>query len=475
MITADGVNDIVKTDNNKIPDGVKSIHFIAVCGTGMGALAAMLRDMGYKITGSDKMVYPPMSDFLRGKGIEIIDGFKGENLDHKPDLVVVGNAVSSDNPEVVRLAQMELCYCSMPQALNWFVAKGKKAVLICGTHGKTTTSSMMAWVLYQAGLDPSFMIGGLVKDFDSNYRLGDGEFIVIEGDEYDTAFFDKGAKFLHYDPWVAVLGNIEFDHADIFRDLDHVKDTFKKLISGISSSGTLLSFDGDKNIDDLFSPLDKTCFVCQLENYGSRKGSKWTLGTVTVDPPWNKFEVLKDGKHFWDFKMKMTGRHNLLNALAVIGTADKLGVSSEITAKAFESFSGIKRRQEIRGIKRGITVMDDFAHHPTAVRETIKAVKPFYSDGRLIAVFEPRTNTSMRAIFQNIYPNSFDEADLIVIREPSMLSKIAEGNRFSSQILVDNLKAKGKDAFYFSDTDLIIQFLCKEVREGDLVLIDQEM
>jgi len=439
---------------------------IAACGTGMGALASILKDMGFKVTGSDQKVYPPMSDFLSGKGIEITEGFSEKNIAYGPDLVIVGNAVSKGNPEVVGMYRMGLEFCSMPQAVNHFVASGKKPLVVTGTHGKTTTASILAWVLYESGLDPTYMIGGILKNFESNYRLGSGSYIVLEGDEYDTAFFDKGPKFLHYDPFVAVLTSVEFDHADIFRDIHHVKQVFDMLIAGISPQNTLVAFDNDQNIADLIK--EKSCRVVK---YGKNADALWRLGDVTIQPPWTHFEAIKASKVFGKFKTRLVGEHNLLNALAVIAVADNLAIPVETIATAFETFEGIKRRQQVRGQKSGITVMDDFAHHPTAVRETIRAVKPFYPNGRLIAVFEPRTNSSMRAVFQNVYPLSFDGADIICIRQPSRLDKIPPGERFSSQQLVDDLNRQGKNAHFFQNTETILDFLITEARSGDLVLV----
>jgi UDP-N-acetylmuramate: L-alanyl-gamma-D-glutamyl-meso-diaminopimelate ligase len=452
--------------NNRISDSVKSIHMIAICGTGMGALASMLKDTGFDITGSDQKVYPPMSEFLSSKDIKITEGFSERNVAYGPDLVIVGNAVSKDNPEVVGMNQMGLEFCSMPQAINRFVASGKKPLVITGTHGKTTTSSILAWILYEAGLDPTFMIGGILKNFESNYRLGSGEHMVIEGDEYDTAFFDKGAKFLHYDPSMAILTGIEFDHADIFKDIQHVKQAFDAFITGISPQSTLVAYDDDKNVSDLI--LGKSC---QTVKYGRNVDSVWRLGPVFIQQPWTIFDVLKHGMVFGSFKTRLVGEHNLLNALSAIAVADTLAIPKAAIAKAFESFEGIKRRQEVRGEKSGVTVMDDFAHHPTAVRETLRAVKPFYPNGRLIAVFEPRTNSSMRNIFQNIYPLSFDGADVICIRQPSLLNKIPPNERFSSQQLVNDLKGQGKDAHFFPNTDEIIDFLVSKATSGDLILV----
>ncbi len=451
---------------NRIPETVQTIHLIAVCGTGMGALACMLRDLGYAVTGSDQKMYPPMSHFLDQKGIKMFDGFRGENLFYGPDLVIVGNAVSRDNPEVEEMLRGELNYCSMPQALNRFVAAGKQTLLVSGTHGKTTTSSILAWMLDAAGYDPSFMIGGILKNFDSNYRLGQGAYFVVEGDEYDTAFFDKGPKFLHFHPQMAVLTSVEFDHADIFDDLDHVKKIFKRFVSALPATSTLIAYDGEQNLAEVTNNHH-----CRIEHYGQKATSPWRLGSVSFEPPWTVFEVYKHNEIFGRFKTKLFGEHNLLNALADIAMADGLNIPVDVIAKALQTFEGIKRRQEIRGCKREITVMDDFAHHPTAVRETVRAVKSVISDGRLIAVFEPRTNTSMRSVFQDEYPHVFDPADIICIRQPPLLEKIPSGQRFSSEQLVEDLKSRGKDAHYFPDTDTILDFLLFTARPGDFILI----
>jgi UDP-N-acetylmuramate: L-alanyl-gamma-D-glutamyl-meso-diaminopimelate ligase len=458
---------MIDTGNgNLIPDNVRKIHLIAVCGTGMAALACMLKDLGYEVTGSDQKVYPPMSLFLAKNGIPVADGFRAENLSYGPDLVVVGNAVPKGNPEALRMIEAGISYCSMPQALNRFAADGKKTLLVTGTHGKTTTASLLAWVLEAAGLDPSFFIGGILRNFDSNYRLGKGEFFVIEGDEYDTAFFDKGPKFLHFDPFTAVLTGVEFDHADIYRDLAHVREAFERFISGISPEGSLLAIDTGEIIDGLVSGRR-----CRILRYGCRPGSFWRLGDVSVSPPWSEFRVYREEKPYAAFRTKLMGEHNLLNALSVIGACDRIGIPPEAIAGALETFEGVKRRQEIRGVKRGITVMDDFAHHPTAVRETLKAVRPFYPDARLIAVFEPRTNTSMRNVFQDVYPEVFDPADLILIRRPSALEKIPADRRFSSEKLAEDLLRRGKSACFFEETEPIIDFLVENATPGDLILI----
>ncbi|MCK5347814.1 MAG: UDP-N-acetylmuramate:L-alanyl-gamma-D-glutamyl-meso-diaminopimelate ligase, partial [Desulfobacula sp.] len=442
---------------------IKTIHLIAACGTGMGTLACILKEMGYSVSGSDQNVYPPMSDFLNEKGVQLSAGYDPSNLDHTPDLVIIGNAVTKLNVEAQAVLQKGIPYLSMPQAVNKFIAKDKKIILVTGTHGKTTTASIMAHILYTAGMDPSFMIGGILKDFNSSFRIGSGEYMVIEGDEYDTAFFDKGPKFMHYDPDITIMTGIEFDHADIFTDIDHIKRIFSAFVKKIEKGTHIIAFNDDNNLKEILG----SC-AASIETYGEQ--AQWSFSNHMQQNSKTFFDVQGPGKAV-SIETNLIGRHNLFNCVACMAAANRIGISDTSIYTALKTFSGIKRRQEIRGIKNGVTVMDDFAHHPTAVRETIKAVKPFYKDGRVIAVFEPRTNTSMRSIFQNEYPQSFEMADLICIRQPPLLKKIPPGQRFSSRQLVNDLKSRGKDAHYFPDTDAIIAFLSTTARPQDLILI----
>ena len=452
-------------DQNRIPEHVRGIHLIAVCGTGMGALACMLKDLGYAVTGSDQHVYPPMSTFLKEKGIFLSHGFRPENLAYGPDLVVVGNAVSKDNPEVVEMRRTGLFFCSMPQAVNAFAGRGKQTILVTGTHGKTTTSALIAWLLHEAGMGASFVIGGILANFNSNYALGDGDYLVVEGDEYDTAFFDKGPKFMHYDPAIAVLTSVEFDHADIFRDLDHIKKAFSTFISGLRSDAVLYAFQHDDNVD-----VVTRAAPCSLYRYGN-EGGDWAIKPVRIDPPWTIFDVTHSQDAYGRFQTPMSGDHNLSNTLAAIAVADRLNIPKKTIGEALQSFKGVKRRQELRGTKNGIVVIDDFAHHPTAVKKTIQAIKGHYRENRLVAVFEPRTNTSMRNIFQNVYPGAFEGADRVCIRKPSLLEKIPPNERFSSERLVADLNRRGIDATYFENTEGIIDFLSAEARPGDVILV----
>ncbi len=446
---------------------IHKIHLTAACGTGMGTLACVLKEMGYAVTGSDKHVYPPMSDFLAEKGILLYDGFAARNLDHDPDLVIIGNAVTRDNPEAQAVMARGIPYISMPQAVNRFIADGKKIILVTGTHGKTTTASIMAHILASAGLDPSFLIGGILKDYHSSFRIGSGDYMVIEGDEYDTAFFDKGPKFMHYDPFITIITGVEFDHADIFRDLDHVKQVFWGLVKKVAGRSHVIACKDSPHLMDVLVNVRKND-AKNVISYG--KGADWTF----VDSAHQDFLTrarIQGPKTSYEIETRLQGAHNLLNFAACAAAADIIGVDTGLVQAAMASFSGIRRRQEIRGVKNRITVMDDFAHHPSAVRETIRAVKPFYPRGRVIAVFEPRTNTSMRTFFQESYPRAFKEADLVCICNPSVKKTIPEKERLSREKLVSDICSLGVEAFHFADVQEVLAFLLPRLAPEDLVLI----
>ena len=429
----------------------------------MGTLACSLKEMGYTVSGSDQNVYPPMSDFLKEKGIDLFQGFDPSHLDHSPDLVIVGNAVTRLNTEAQAVLNSGIPYMSMPQAVNQFIAKDKKIILVTGTHGKTTTSSIMAYLLYMAGMDPSFLIGGILKDFNSSFRIGRGEYMVIEGDEYDTAFFDKGPKFMHYDPEIVIMTGIEFDHADIFTDIEHVKQTFSALVQKNETRSHFIAFEDSLHLKEVLSK-----FSISLETYG--KGAQWAFSDHHQQESRTYFNVNGPGPSM-SVETGLVGKHNLFNAIACIAAAQRIGIRNKIIKASLNSFSGIKRRQEVRGIKNGITVMDDFAHHPTAVQETIKALKPFYEGGRIVAVFEPRTNTSMRNFFQEFYPDAFIEADMVCICEPSVKKNIPDQERLSIRKLIADIEKKGVPALYFENTETLLNFLILELKDKDLALI----
>lgn len=439
---------------------------MGICGTGMASLAGMLKEKGYVVTGSDQNIYPPMSDFLEALSIPVQEGYHPNNLSPNPDLVIVGNVITSDNPEAMELSLLKLSYLSFPQALKHFTLKDKRSLVISGTHGKTTTSALVAWILEKAGMDPGFMIGGIPQNFQKNFKLGKGPYFVIEGDEYDTAFFDKGPKFLHYSPWITILTSIEFDHADIYRDLDHVIESFRNLIDLMPPEGLLIA-NGD---DPTIAPEIKRA-KCPVVTYGLSENVLWKAVDITVQQDITCLKILKAGKEYIMLFTPLYGRHNISNLLSAVVLADFLGVPSSDLSGAVKNFRGIKRRQEIIGEKRRILVLDDFAHHPTSVVETIGAVRERYKGRRLIAVFEPRSNSSRRNIFQARYASAFDHADLIMIPEPPLMGKIPPAERFSSGRLVNDLEKKGLKAFCFPDTDRLLGALVTEAQAGDVILI----
>lgn len=452
--------------NHQISQPIHHIHLMGICGTGMGSLAGMLKEGGYRITGSDQAIYPPMSTFLEGLGVPVRLGYGPGNLDPTPDLVIVGNVITRDNPEAQELIRRELPCLSMPQALAHFFLDGKIPLVITGTHGKTTTSALLASLMDQAGLSPGFMVGGILKGYERNYQVGSGPHFVIEGDEYDTAFFDKGPKFLHYRPYYAVLTSIEFDHADIFPDLKSIQEAFARFIALLPEKGLLMVHGPDLRIREI---IDRA--VCPVETYGLGGDWDWQVRNVQTHLLGSTFDVYRRGVFFRTVNSPMAGEHNALNTLSLIPILLRLGLSPEVIAAGITGFQGVHRRQEVRGVKAGVTVIDDFAHHPTAVRLTLQALRAQYLGRRLIAVFEPRTNTSRRSVFQSEYPRAFEGADRIIIREPPGLAKIPERERFSSQKLVEDLRKLTRQADYFPNTDAILEFLKRELRSGDVVLI----
>jgi UDP-N-acetylmuramate: L-alanyl-gamma-D-glutamyl-meso-diaminopimelate ligase len=459
---------------NSAPETVHHIHIMGVCGTGMAAIAGMLKDSGYKVTGSDQNVYPPMSDFLARAGIEVMQGYVPENLEPRPDLVIVGNVIQAVFPEARRLAELGIPYLSMPQALGHFFLHNKesggerrmKSLVVAGTHGKTTTSSLLATALYRAGSSSGFLIGGIVEAFGRNYRIGEGDFFVVEGDEYDTAFFNKVSKFLHYRPHYAILTSIEFDHADIFTDLDQIKDSFTEFVQLIPSDGALIACTDDPAVTEIAAQC-----TGPVISYGTGKDCRWQLCNLAVSGLSSTFSVYKDGSLFGEFTLPMPGLHNGLNALAVIALMDHVGIAKNAVRQGLASFEGVKRRQQIRGEVNGVTVIDDFAHHPTAVRETVKALHLAWPERRLIIVFEPRTNSSRRAIFQEQYEEAFVGADRVIVREIVPLADVAAEEQFSSRQLAVALTGQGIPAEYFSDTAAIIDALSDQARPGDVIAI----
>jgi len=454
------------TELNRVPYEPKHIHLMGICGTAMAGLAGLLKHQGFQVTGSDQNVYPPMSDLLDRLSIPVQPGYHSRNLQPRPHLVIVGNVITRQNPEAIELSKLRIPYLSLPQALRHFAMKDKKSLVISGTHGKTTTSSLLAWILEEAGLDPGFMIGGIPLNLSTSFKLGGGRYFVIEGDEYDTAFFDKEPKFLHYAPWAAVITSIEFDHADIFHDLDHILSKFRRFMDLIPSNGVLIA-----NTDDPLIKKETRSFGSPLITYGLNHEADWQARDIRIEQGLTSFKLFRNGLFHNQFSTPLYGRHNILNMMAVIAMCDRLSIKSEKIASALKKFKGVKRRQEIKGEVNGILILEDFAHHPTSVRVTIQAVKERYPERRLIAVFEPRSNSSRRNIFQDLYALSFDHADVIYIPEPPLMDKIPPAERFSSSKLVADLQERGKKASYCSGTDLLLKELLDIRRPGDIFLI----
>lgn len=451
---------------NLAPETIKHIHIMGICGTGMAALAGMLKQTGFLVTGSDANVYPPMSVFLKDIGITPASGYGAHNLTPEPDLVIVGNVIRRDNPEALALAARKIPYLSFPQALAHFFISNLTSLVVAGTHGKTTTCSLLASALYHAGLDPSFMIGGIVEEFGANYRLGSGPYFISEGDEYDTAFFDKESKFLHYQPKIGIITSVEFDHADIFTGLDAIKRSFTQFVSLFPEDGLLICHLDDPNVRDVVADAP-----CRVEGYGFGRKNDWVIDTTCITEGLSRFTVLHKGEEWAELSVKMAGRHNCLNALSVAAVLNHIGIKPPIINKGLNRFGGVKRRQEVRGVAGGVTVIDDFAHHPTAVKETLAALKAAYTGHRLITVFEPRTNSSRRSIFQQQYVGAFDSCDIILIREPVPLDNVAPTDHFSAVKLADDLTARRLDATAFPTTDNILTHLSKIVRQSDVVAI----
>ncbi len=445
---------------------MQHIHLLGICGTGMAALAGILKELGYLVTGSDEQAYPPMSTFLERLGIKVLNGYQPQNLEPAPDLVVVGNVIRRENPEAQAVLARNLPRLSLPEALNRFLVGDRQSIVVAGTHGKSTTTALTAWLLQATGRDPGFMVGGIARNFNANYRTGRGDYVVLEGDEYDTAFFDKRPKFIHFRPRLAVLTSIEYDHADIYPDLDRVIQAFEGFVQQVGAGGRLLAW-GD-------APLVRQ--VCgraagDVAFYGLQEGNFWRAGEIEPGSGGMNFTVSRDGRHWGRFFTPLLGTHNVWNSLAAVAVLAELGEEPERLQKALTGFLGVKRRLEAAGEYRGVLVLEDFAHHPTAVAVTLEAVRRGYPGRRLVAVFEPRTNTSRRRVFQEPYARAFKDADLIIVREPPDLWKVPEEEQFSSARLVEDLRGRGQEAFYFPDTDLLLAALLERLRPGDVALI----
>lgn len=450
------------------PDAVRRVHLIGVAGTGMGSFAGLLKAAGYEVTGSDQNVYPPMSDMLAQWGVETMTPYSADNLDRaKPDLVIVGNVIRRENPEATAARERGLPQMSFPAALGSLLLDSRHSVVVAGTHGKTTTSALMAHVLVEAGTDPTFLVGGVTLNANSNFRFGHGPFMVVEGDEYDTAYFDKGPKFLHYRARTAILTSVEFDHADIYRDMEHYESSFAKFAATIPEDGTLV--------------------VCATYPNAERIAREHCRGKVVtysagIDADFvaKDLHVLPDGAHFaiahgtdapTQISLPMSGRHNVENAVGVFATARSLGISADAIVRAFQSFKGVKRRQEVVADVDGVLVVDDFAHHPTAVQETLDGIRERYSDRRVIAVFEPRSNTSRRNIHQIPYVNALRDVKQVFLKVPEPHDKVPVDEQLDVNAIVEDLRAQGVDAHASNDVEALVGLVAGEAHRGDLVLV----
>ena len=445
---------------------IKQIHMIAICGTGMATLAGLLKEKGFLLTGSDQEVYPPMSTQLEQMGIQINEGFDPNRLKNA-DLVIVGNVISRGNEELETAFESEIPCLSLPESLNRFFLKDSNPIVVTGTHGKTTTSSLLAFLLDSCGKDPGFFIGGVLENYGKSFRLGSkGAPFVVEGDEYDSACFDKRPKFVHYPPHTAILSGIEFDHADIYNNLDEIIEIFKEFLRSMNEKSVLIA-NGDDDIVKKILPFTKAKTIL----YGFGNQCHWQAKEILETEEGVSFQLFWNGKNQGYFKSPLIGKHNLKNLLAVLASLNRYGISLEQTSSYLPQFKGVLRRQQVRGVVHGMTVIDDFAHHPTAVRLTLEGLRKAYPKGNLWAVFEPRTATTRRKIFQKAYSQSFDAADLIIIAPVFKPEKAPPEDRFSALELVNDLKKLGKRAFFFQETDEIVNHVCKEARERDIIAI----
>ncbi len=440
---------------------IRSIHFSGICGTAMAAVAAAMKDKGFSVTGSDQNVYPPMSTFLAERQIEVAEGYAEPNLAHRPDLVVIGNALSRGNPEVEVVLERKLRYCSLPELLKEFFLRGKRSLVVSGTHGKTTTTSLLAWVFEHNGLNPSFLIGGIPNNFGQGARITDSEWFILEGDEYDTAFFDKRSKFTHYMPELAIVNNLEFDHADIFKDVPAIQNSFRHFVRLVPRNGLLLGNGDDPNVAPL---LDVT--HCPVKRFGLGDDNAVHAFNLRYGATATEFELPS-----FKYHLDMLGEFNVRNALGVIAAAKHYGLKNHQIQAAFSTFKGVKRRMEVRGIVGGVTVIDDFGHHPTAIRQTLAALRLRYPGQKIWAVFEPRSNTTRRNVFQKELATAFDAADAVVVSQVARLEQVPENERLNPVQLMKDLQAGGKPAAYLADAPAIVEHLGGQLNGGDVVCV----
>jgi UDP-N-acetylmuramate: L-alanyl-gamma-D-glutamyl-meso-diaminopimelate ligase len=441
-------------------------HLIGICGTAMASLAGLLKQRGFKVTGSDAAAYPPMSDFLAAMSIPVAQPYAEANLKPRPDWVVVGNAISRGNVELEHVLDERIPFRSLPDTLYDFFLRTREPIVVAGTHGKTTTTSMLAWIFQAAGKDPSFLVGGIAENFGSSFALRQGRHFILEGDEYDTAFFDKGPKFLHYFPQTIILTSVEFDHADIYSDLNAVKTAFKRLVNLVPRRGKIIAYDADVNVDEC---LGKAFSL--TERYGFKPGSYWQIANLNFAGEKTTWSVLREGNAWADFEFSLAGEYNVLNATAAAAMAAHYGIEAPAIAEALRSFKSVKRRLEVRAEIGGVTIIDDFAHHPTAIAATLKALRIRYPGARLWAIFEPRSNTLRRKVLQKELVSSLGLAEQVVVASIFKPEAVPENERLTISSVVHALKRNGTQARELADADAIVNAVTPELQSGDVVAI----
>lgn len=449
---------------------IKHIHVIGIAGSAMSPLAAMLRERGYRVTGSDAGVYPPASTLLERLGISFFHTFDAAHMTPAPDLVVVANIIARGNPELEEVLDRKIPYRSLPEMLEEVFLPEKHSIVVSGTHGKTTTTAMLAWIFETAAKRPNFLVGGVAENFGRSYGLGGGEEFILEGDEYETAFWDRGPKFFHYHPDDLIITSLEFDHADIYRDFETYELAFKRLVNLVPRRGRVVIWgDTADSGPALRRAADKA--FCPVETYGFSSGNDWIATDLSVAGGGMKFRVDYRGIPFGEFTLAASGRHNVLNALAAMAVARGRGISSEAIATALASFKSVKRRMDVKGEVRGILVVDDFAHHPTAVRATIEAARARWPERKMWAIFEPRSNSMRRKVFQDALPPTLALADRVILGGVFRAQQVGDENRMDPEAVAASVRELGKDARVLPGADAIADFLSAEAARGDLLLI----
>jgi UDP-N-acetylmuramate: L-alanyl-gamma-D-glutamyl-meso-diaminopimelate ligase len=448
---------------------MKHVHMIGIGGSAMSPLAGMLQEHGFRVTGSDAGVYPPASSFLEALGIKYAMVFDAGHLTPAPDMIVVGNAISRGNVEVEEMLDRKLAHCSLPEILEEEFLPGKHSIVVSGTHGKTTTTAMLAWIFEVAGKHPNFLVGGIAENFGRSYQLGGGEEFILEGDEYDSAYWDKAAKFFHYQPDDLVITSLEFDHADIYSDFDAYQLAFRRLVNLVPRRGTVVVWGDSEAGEALHHATAKA--LCPVIRFGFEKGNDWIASAVKSDGDGMTFTVTQRGQQFSDFRLSASGHHNVLNAMAALIVAHGRGIPIESTRKALETFKSVRRRMDVKGEIAGILVVDDFAHHPTAIRATVQAARLRWPKRNIWAVLEPRSNSMRRKTFQDTLPESLALADRVILGSVHRAGQLNEEMRLDPDTVATTVRALGRDANVLPGADAIVDFLGTEAKPGDLVLI----